>query len=158
MIIKDLKQFKELVQKYQENFGSAMYDIDGTLYGTFDLYRILRNYMITHNINNVTLTKGIDWDNDIIPKNKYVLECTAFKQSGKYYTSMRHELLESNTEKWTDDFPTLNEKKEEILKDLDSACGLREGSVEQNNFIVLVEILDIKDVNNQSCFKALIKL
>lgn len=157
MIIKDLKQFKDLVQKYEDSFGSAMYDIEGTLYGTFDLYRILRNYMITHNITTITLSKGIGWDDDITPKNKYVLECTAFKPSGKYYTSMRHELLESNTEKWVDDFPALNEKKEEILKDLDTACGLRAGSIKQNNFSILIEILDIKDINNQSCFKALIK-
>lgn len=157
MIIKDQEHFKKLVEKYEDGFGSAMYDIEGTLYGTFDLYRILRNYMITHNITTITLSKGIGWDNDITPKHKYILECTAFKPSGKYYTSMRHDLLESNTEKWVDDFPILQEKEKEILKDLNKACGLTEGSIERNNFSVLVEILDIKDINSQSCFKILIK-
>lgn len=157
MIIKNLEHFQEIMRKYQENFGFAMVNIDGELRSTFDVYRTLRDYMSVHKITDIHLPKGLDWDKDVTPKHKYILECTAFKSSGKYYTNMRHELLESNTEKWTDDFPTLNEKKEEILRDLDSACGLREGSIKDNDFIVMCEILDLKDINNQSCFKSIIK-
>lgn len=157
MKIKSLEHFKQLAEKYQNSFGSAMFDLDGTLYGSFDLYRILRNYMKENNITTVTLPKGDNWDDDFSPKHVYVMEFSAFKVSGKYYSGLSHKVLETNSDSFTDDFPKLVEIKEELSKDLDAACGLRPGSIKENNFIVLIDLLDIKDTNSQSCFKSLIK-
>lgn len=157
MIIKNLEHFQEIMRKYQENFGFAMVSIDGELRSTFDVYRTLRDYMSVHKITDIHLPKGLDWDEDVTPKHKYVIEFSAFKPSGKYYTSMKHHVLETNSNKWVDDFSKLNEIKEKLLINLDTSCGLRPGSIQENSFIVMCEILDLKDINNQSCFKSIIK-
>lgn len=156
MKIKDLDHFKQIVEIYQNGFGSAMFDINGVLYGAYDLYKILSKYMEENNINTISLPKGINWGIPLNSLHNYVLEFSVFKPSGKYYHSNSINLFESNTDKWVDDFPKLHKLKEDHLADLDKACGLNPGSIEANNFTVLVQILDL-NANDQSCFRALIR-
>ena len=153
-MIRDKEHFLQLVEKYTEGFGSALYNIDGVIYGTFDLYKQLMNYMKVNNITTITLPSGIGWDELIKPKHHYFIECTAFKKSGKHYSSSKVEVLQSD-KPMIEDFPILYEKKEELMLNLDAACGLNKDSIKQNQFTVLIQILDL-NADEQICYQYLI--
>lgn len=73
--------------------------------------------------------------NQLMP---YSIVVSAYKESGKYYSGETHEIGEF------DCYPAneIYEKLEFLRNNLDIACGLRDGSVIQNNFTVVYIVLD----------------
>lgn len=92
----------------------------------------------------------------IVKKRKYVVECTAFKPSGKYYSGQRHDLFESESISFQEDIPAINKAVDLLKKDLDKACGLVPNSINANAFIVHISVLDIEDQYDQSCLQYLL--
>lgn len=82
--------------------------------------------------------------------SKFVVLCTAYKPSGKYYTCKETFLFESPHCTSTH-LGTLSDLVEVVRKSdkLDKYCGLVDGAIKRNNMKVVIDVLDVDKKDNQ---------
>ena len=80
---------------------------------------------------------------------KFVVLCTAYKPSGKYYASKETFLFES-PHCTSDHLGTLSDLVAIIRKgNLDKYCGLVDGAIQCNNMKVTIDVLDVDEKKDQ---------
>ena len=84
--------------------------------------------------------------------SKYIIQFCAYKRSGKSYNSKSHTLGEF------DQYPAaeIYKKVEELKQNLDHACDLKLGTIENNNFIVSYVVLDNSE--EPLCLSAIVRM
>ena len=82
--------------------------------------------------------------------SKFIVLCTAYKPSGKYYTSKETFLFDSQ-HCTSQQLGMLSDLVEHIRKSnkLDAYCGLVDGAIERNCMKVVIDVLDVDKKDNQ---------
>lgn len=83
---------------------------------------------------------------------KYKIIVSSYRQSGKHYSTG-----DSIGLGFFDEYPSdlIYHRQNEIEDNLDKFCGLTEGSVQQNELNVLIQVLD-DDVSSPLCWSRMV--